>query len=226
MISIDNKNLRDYVMFKLDKIDNDFTLEELNKITEVVINFNEEENDDVVRELSKLTNLKQITFRNGLIKNSYYEILLNLKDLNDVTFESCDFEHIDLIASLNLKSLSLINIDIDNLIFINNFNLEELTLINTNINVRIINKQENLKYLQISSSNVTLNEEINLPHLEELYIDNTNVNNFEFINNIKNIKRISIDESQFNNNKELFINLIKKDILVYNENMVMFEENE
>ena len=40
-IIIENENLADYIMFKLDKIDNGFTMEELDQITEVVIDFKE-----------------------------------------------------------------------------------------------------------------------------------------------------------------------------------------
>ena len=37
IIKIENKNLANYIMFKLDKVDNGFTEQELNIITEVVI---------------------------------------------------------------------------------------------------------------------------------------------------------------------------------------------
>lgn len=40
IINIKNENLANYVMFKLDKINNGFTEEELSKITEVVIDYN------------------------------------------------------------------------------------------------------------------------------------------------------------------------------------------
>ena len=39
IIHIENENLANYIMFKLDKIDNGFTEEELNQITEVVIDY-------------------------------------------------------------------------------------------------------------------------------------------------------------------------------------------
>ena len=55
-----------------------------------------------------------------------------------------------------------------------------------------------------------------------MYIDNTNISNFTFLNDLPNLKRISIDENQYNNNKELFNNLMKKNILILNENMVEF----
>ena len=85
-----------------------------------------------------------------------------------------------------------------------------------------------LKYLQISYSNITDSTELNINTLEELYIDNANINNFNFLNNLLNLKKISIDEKQYSNNKELFNNLMKRNILVLNENIVEFggENNE
>nr|MCR4581309.1 hypothetical protein [Bacilli bacterium] len=58
----------------------------------------------------------------------------------------------------------------------------------------------------------------NINTIEELYIDNTNITNFDFINNLTSLKRLSIDENQYNNNKELFNKLMNNNILILNEN--------
>lgn len=231
IINIENENLANYIMFKLDKVDNGFTEEELNKITEVVIDYNNESDSSFVflEELSKLKKLKTITLRNGYIFNDNYNIFLNLNNLTEFVFENCEFENADLIASLKLKSLSLINCKIESYSFVNVLdNLEELSIINGTIEIEKLNMLNHLKYLQISYSNITDSTELNISTLEELYIDNTNINNFNFLNSLLNLKRISIDENQYINNKELFNNLIKRNILVFNENMVEFggENNE
>ena len=231
IINIENENLANYIMFKLDKIDNGFTEEELNNITEIVIDYNNESDSSFVflEELSKLKNLKTITLRNGYIFNDNYNIFLNLNNLSEFVFENCEFENADLIASIKLNALSLINCKIESYTFINVLEkLEELTIINGQIEIEKINMLKNLKYLQLSYSNMTDNAILNINTLEELYIDNTNINNFEFLNNLLNLKRVSIDETQYNNNKELFNNLIKRNVLVLNENMVEFggENNE
>ncbi len=223
LISIENSNLADYAMFKLDKLDNSFTKEELAKITEVVIDYNNESDLNFLEELLKFPNLTTITIRNGHIFNDNYNIFLKLNSLNDFTFENCDFENADLIASLKLNSLSLVNCRINNYSFLKLFkNLEKLTIINGEIPIAIINSLTNLKYLQLSYSNITNCDDINIKSLEELYIDNTNIHDFNFLNSLLKLKRLSIDEKQYNNNKELFNNLLKKDILVLNENMVEF----
>lgn len=231
IIKIENKNLANYIMFKLDKVDNVFTEEELNKITEVVIDYNNETDSCFVflEELLKLKNLKTITLRNGYIFNDNYNIFLNLNNLSEFIFENCEFENADLIASLKLKSLSLINCKIESYSFVNVLeNLEELSIINGLIEIEKLNMLNHLKYLQISYSNIVDNKDININTLEELYIDNANINNFNFLNNLLHLKRISIDGKQYSNNKELFNNLMKRNILVLNENMVEFggENNE
>ena len=133
VITIENENLANYIMFKLDKIDNGFTEEELDKITEVVIDYKEETDSSFVflEELLKLKGLKTITLRNGYIFNDNYNIFLKLNNLSEFVFENCEFENADLIASLKLKSLSLINCKINDYSFINVFeNIEELTVVN------------------------------------------------------------------------------------------------
>ena len=231
IVNIGNENLANYIMFKLDKVDNGFTKEELNEITEVVIDYNNETDSSFVflEELSKLKNLKAITLRNGYIFNDNYNIFLKLNNLSEFVFENCEFENADLIASLKLKSLSLINCKIESNSFVNVLdNLEELSIINGTIEIEKLNMLNQLKYLQISYSNITDSTGLNISTLEELYIDNTNINNFNFLNSFLNLKRISIDENQYNDNKELFNNLMGKNILILNENMVEFggENNE
>lgn len=231
IIKIENENLANYIMFKLDKLDNEFTEQELNKITEVVIDYNNETDSSFVflEELLKLKNLKTITLRNGYIFNDNYNIFLNLTNLSEFVFENCEFENADLIASFKLKSLSLINCKIENYSFVNVLeNLEELSIVNGRIKIEKLNMLNHLKYLQISYSNIIDNIGLNIDTLEELYIDNTNISNFDFLNSLLNLKRISIDEKQYNSNKELFNNLMKNNILVLNENMVEFggEDNE
>ena len=123
IINIENQNLANYIMFKLDKINNGFTEKELNSIIEVVIDYNDETASSFIflEELSKLKNLKTITLRNGYIFNDNYNIFLKLNNLSEFVFENCEFENADLIASLKLKSLSLINCKIENYSFINIF---------------------------------------------------------------------------------------------------------
>ena len=225
IINIENKNLANYVIFKLDKVDNEFTEQELNQITEVVIDYNNENDNSFIflEELAKLKKLRTITLRNGYIFNDNYNIFLNFNDLSEFVFDNCEFENADLIASLKLKSLSLINCKIESCVFVSVLeSLEELAIINGKIEMEKLNMLKKLKYLQLSYSNIIDNVDLNINAIEELYIDNTNINNFKFINNLLNLKRISIDENQYKDNKKLFDNSMKNNILVLCENMVEF----
>ena len=222
---INNHNLANYAMFRLNKIDNEFTEQELDKITEIVIDYDNEVDSSFVflKELLLFKKLNSITIRNGYIYNDDYNIFLELKYLSEITFEACEFENADLIASLRLKSLSLINCNINDYTFVYTINyLEELTIVNGSVKIEQINKLSYLKYLQLSYSNIIDNVDINNNLIEELYIDNTNISNFYFLTNLIRLEKISIDENQYKNNKTLFDDLIKKNVLVLNENMVEF----
>ena len=62
MIKLNNENLANYVEFKRDKLDNNFTEEELLKIEEVVIDF-KVETDSIKNILGDVLKLKNIFMR-------------------------------------------------------------------------------------------------------------------------------------------------------------------
>ena len=224
-ITIKNENIANYVMFVLDKLDNKFTEEELNTITEITIDYEEIlENNSILKELLLFRNLNTLNLRNAFIYNDDYNYLLNLEKLNNLYLDRCKFENADLIASLKLKSLSLINCEINNYLFVNLLTeLEELTIINGEVDIDNINKLTKLNYLQLSYSNILGNELIiKLDNLKELYVDNTNIRNLTFTNNLLNLNRLSIDEFQYKYNNEFIKQLRNRNISIYNENMVEF----
>ena len=224
-ITIKNENIANYVMFILDKLDNEFTEEELNTITEITIDYEEIlENNSILKELLLFRNLNTLNLRNAFIYNDDYNYLLNLEKLNNLYLDRCKFENADLIASLKLKSLSLINCEINNYLFVNLLTeLEELTIINGEVDIDNINKLTKLNYLQLSYSNILGNElVIKLDNLKELYVDNTNIRNLTFTNDLLNLNRLSIDEFQYKYNNEFIKQLRNRNISIYNENMVEF----
>ena len=224
-ITIKNENIANYVMFILDKLDNEFTEEELNTITEITIDYEEIlENNSILKELLLFRNLNTLNLRNAYIYNDDYNYLLNLDKLNNLYLDRCKFENADLIASLKLKSLSLINCEINNYLFVNLLTeLEELTIINGEVDIDNINKLTKLNYLQLSYSNILGNElVIKLDNLKELYVDNTNIRNLTFTNDLLNLNRLSIDEFQYKYNNQFIKQLRNRNISIYNENMVEF----
>ena len=226
MTRINNENLANYVMFKLNKLVNDFSEDELNQIEEIIINYDDEEQSSFIflEELLKFNKLRSLTLRNGYIYNDNYNIFTKLNNLEDITFEKCEFENKNYITKLNLKSLSFYNCKISDYSFVNSLtNLEELSIVNGNIDMDVINTLTNLVYLEISNSNIK--GIIKSDKIKELHIDYTDIENFDFLNNINSLERLSIDIKQYNSNKELFDNLSKKSVLVLNENMVEFGGN-
>ena len=224
-ITIKNENIANYVMFVLDKLDNKFTEEELNTITEITIDYEDIlENNSILKELLLFRNLNTLNLRNAFIYNDDYNYLLNLEKLNNLYLDRCKFENADLIASLKLKSLSLINCEINNYLFVNLLTeLEELTIINGEVDIDNINKLTKLNYLQLSYSNILGNELIiKLDNLKELYVDNTNIRNLTFTNDLLNLNRLSIDEFQYKYNNQFIKQLRNRNISIYNENMVEF----
>lgn len=66
MIKLNNENLANYVEFKRDKLDNNFTEEELLKIEEVVIDFKVETDSikNILDDVLKLKNIEEIYLDN------------------------------------------------------------------------------------------------------------------------------------------------------------------
>ena len=79
---IESFNLSNYIMFKLNKIDNEFNEEELNKIDEVIIS-----SEDSLYDASLFNNLSDLTICDKFIENSFFKILFNLK--NFIYFFHC-----------------------------------------------------------------------------------------------------------------------------------------
>lgn len=228
-ISINSKIILNYVMFKLDKIENSFTEEELNKINEIIINFDDEiENNLLFEELKLFNNLTSLYILNGYIYNDDFNILLSFKRLNNIYFEKCEFENADSISSLQVECLSLINCKINDYSFFIVLNqLKELSIINGDVSIEKLNKLNNLNYLQLSYCNISSeNKEIVLPNLKYLDICNCNITDLTFVYNLRNLKELIIDKTQYKINRNLISELKQKNLIIYDENRIKFDGDE
>ena len=89
-ITIKNENIANYVMFVLDKLDNEFTEEELNTITEITIDYEDIlENNSILKELLLFRNLNTLNLRNAFIYNDDYNYLLNLENILTIINNTC-----------------------------------------------------------------------------------------------------------------------------------------
>lgn len=217
---IESFNLSNYIMFKLNKIDNEFNEEELNKIDEVIIS-----SEDSLYDASLFNNLSDLTICDKFIENSFFKILFNLMNLKSINFTRCEFENADLISSLNVSNLDLVNCNINNYKFIYIMSdLVSLTVVNGEIDFDLINRLKLLKYLNVSYSDISNDRAyLKLNDLEKLYINNTSISNFSYLTNLINLKLLSVDEKQYKNNLDIINKLKKRNVDILSEGMLSFE---
>lgn len=218
--------LSEYIMFKLNKLNN-ITEEDLLLIDELNIDYKEEKVD--LNILNKFKNIKILTLKNYNISKEIFYVLMNLSNLEDITFERCSFNNCNIIAGLNIKELSLINCLINNYDFVYVMEkLEKLEIINGTVEITKLNRLTNLEFLLLSDSEILdPNHNIIINKLKEIYIDNTNINDLNILNNLNNLEYISLDKKQIKNNKELINTFKKKNISIYEESIYEIgDENE
>ena len=217
---IESFNLSNYIMFKLNKIDNEFNEEELNKIDEVIIS-----SEDSLYDASLFNNLSDLTICDKFIENSFFKILFNLKNLKSINFTRCEFENADLISSLNVSNLDLVDCNINNYKFIYIMSdLVSLTVVNGEIDFDLINKLRLLKYLNVSYSDISNDRAyLKLNDLEKLYINNTSISNFSYLINLINLKLLSVDEKQYENNLDVINKLKERNVDILSEGILSFE---
>lgn len=217
---IESFNLSNYIMFKLNKIDNEFSEEELNKIDEVIIS-----SEDSLDDVSLFNNLSDLTICDKFIENNFFKILFNLKNLKSINFTRCEFENADLISSLNVSNLDLVDCNINNYKFIYIMSdLVSLTVVNGKIDFDLINKLKLLKYLNVSYSDINNDRAyLKLNDLEKLYINNTSISNFSYLINLINLKLLSVDENQYKNNLDIINKLKERNVDILSEGILSFE---
>lgn len=217
---IESFNLSNYIMFKLNKIDNEFNEEELNKIDEIIIS-----SEDSLDDVSLFNNLSDLTICDKFIENNFFKILFNLKNLKSINFTRCEFENADLISSLNVSNLDLVDCNINNYKFIYIMSdLVSLTVVNGKIDFDLINKLKLLKYLNVSYSDINNDRAyLKLNDLEKLYINNTSISNFSYLINLINLKLLSVDENQYKNNLDIINKLKERNVDILSEGILSFE---
>ncbi len=228
MIKIDNTDLANYIMFKLDKEDNSFSREELNQIDEIIINpinINGEYEKINLEVIKLFLNLKKILFKNLAIDENTINNLFSMETLESIYFEKCELKNENLLKDLQIKEIGFINCNIVDYSFVYEMsNLQSLAIVNGVVSISGVNKLKKLEYLQLSYSSMIDIEKLNLPFLKELHIDNTNLMDTSNLENLTNLQRIGISEEQYVEEKNYYKNLIQKGIIVLNQNLLEFNE--
>ena len=218
-IEIKSRSLNNYLTYKLDKLEEIYTEEELATVDELVID--SDENLDITV-LKYFKNLKELEIRNLMISNDTLDIKLSLNNLKDLKFQLCDIENVDRLKGLNLKGLHLDCCEMEDFSFVYEMiNLESLTLTGeVNLEINKLNNLINLKYLNISHT-ICTNDVLNIKKLEELYIDNSNINDISFALNLNNLKVLSLSKEQYENKKELINELKSRNIEILDYSIML-----
>lgn len=228
MIKIDNTDLANYIMFKLDKEDNSFSVEELGEIDEIIINpinINGEYEKINLEVIKYFSNLKRILFKNLTINENIITDLVSIKSLESIYFEKCEFENVNMLIVLKTKEIGFINCEIVDYSFVYEMkNLQSLAIVNGLVSISGVNNLKKLEYLQLSYSSMIDIETFNLPFLKELHIDNTNLMDTSNLENLTKLQRIGISEEQYVEGEKFYKNLIQKGVLVLNQNLLEFNE--
>lgn len=228
MIKIDNTDLANYIMFKLDKEDNSFSVEELGEIDEIIINpinINGEYEKINLEVIKYFSNLKRILFKNLTINENIITDLVSIKPLESIYFEKCEFENVNMLMVLKTKEIGFINCEIVDYSFVYEMkNLQSLAIVNGLVSISGVNNLKKLEYLQLSYSSMIDIETFNLPFLKELHIDNTNLMDTSNLENLTKLQRIGISEEQYVEGEKFYKNLIQKGALVLNQNLLEFNE--
>ena len=145
--------------------------------------------------------------------------------MKSINFTRCEFENADLISSLNVSNLDLVNCNINNYKFIYIMSdLVSLTVVNGEIDFDLINRLKLLKYLNVSYSDISNDRAyLKLNDLEKLYINNTSISNFSYLINLINLKLLSVDEKQYKNNLDIINKLKKRNVDILSEGILSFE---
>lgn len=221
-IKIESRSLNNYLTYKLDKLEEVYTEEELSTVDELVID-NDENLDITV--LKYFINLETLEIRNMTIDNDTLNIILSLKKLKDLKFQLCEIENPNLLKEIKLLGLHLDCSKIDDYSFVYEMTeLESLTLTGlSNLDIDKLNKLINLKYLNISHTQCT-DDVLNIESLEELYIDSSSIKDINFTLNLPNLKTLSLSKEQYENKKEIINKLKSKNIEILDYSIMLLGE--
>ena len=142
MIEIKSTQLNNYLTYKLDKLEEEYTEEELKSVTELLI---EEDINLDISVLKYFSNLESLELRSIYVDDFVMNIILSLNKLTNIKFQLCEIQNASRLKELNLIGLHLDCSKMNDYDFIYEMNnLEELTLTGSNVDINKLNNLNNL----------------------------------------------------------------------------------
>lgn len=163
------------------------------------------------------SDLNKINENTHILEFLEYDGLFNVSDLK---LECVSFTkmNVDLYAiPSNIKILSLFDSDFNDYELSEFIELEELEITNRLVDVINILNLKKIHTLNLNFSCILNADRLcELEMLENISLVDTHLRNFDFLFELKNIKSVIVSEEDYFKNREVFLELSKKGILVLN----------
>lgn len=228
MISLKNKNVAELVGLQLDKIDNSFSEEELNKVTELVYDtytINNEVLEDDLSDLKYFKSLKKLYLIHVDVEKDTAKSIFILPSLENLSFDKVNFYYPEFISNLKLKKIAFINTNLEDFSFLKDMNnLEKIEIIGAKeIDLEIFKSIGSLKELDLEYCNISNLESIyKLSRLEGIIVNNTNIEKLDFLQDFDYLKYVGLDRKQIENNKKIIQKLKDKNITILIDGLIEY----
>ncbi len=228
MINIPYLEVQLYLMNKLDRVDTNFSEDDLKKVDELYLNpvgINNLYNKIDFSILKYFPNLKRLEICNSDIDDNVIGFIVRMLGLEVLMFNNCHITNIKGLYQSKIKSLGFNNCIVSDIENIGNMKgLNAIKLINMKLDT--INFLENLPHLiEVDLSYSSINETATMYHfilIERLALDNSNIMDLDFVNKYSGLTEISISNNQYKKNKELIDDLVALNIKVYEDDVICY----
>ncbi len=223
-----NDRLRYYLRYKLHKIDDDYTPEELATIEKIHL---DPINDDNTYQrvdidiISSFPNLKMIYFYNMNIDDEVINKIMSVPKLEGISLENCSIKNVKVLVKKRLKRLDLINTYIENIDDIKELKtLNYIKLINLDLpSLSFLENLPNITTIDLNNSRIKDQSVlVKFSLIERLSIYNTNIMDLNFIGRYIYLKELDISKEQFLKNRELINDLLNLNINVYEDGILHY----
>lgn len=224
-MQIKNKDLALYLGFKLNKIGNEFSSDELEQLKELVINqynsFNEfcEVDLDV---LNFTKNLERLELKNFEITDEIINKIKNIDTLNKLSLDHCLIDDFNKIGDMDVDFLEIFNNKFLRTNFLKNKNYKGLLLSDSlSIDIENIKDMNNLSILNLTNSNIVNPSLIgNLKSLKILHIEKTDIEDITFLKDLPKLSEVGIDRDLYDYSYDIVSQLEDKDVLFLEKGIV------